>query len=299
MADCKGPRLFSVLGDSISTYEGCNPTGYRVFYTPDRSGQAGLRGPEDTWWSQVISHFGGRLLRNASYSGSLVEGAGFPAGESPERAAALGTDWAAPDDVLVFIGINDYGWGGAHLQAAGRGATTPVATDLSGIPEAAPGEAPEDALDRFGLAYRRMLAHIRKAWPRARIWCLSLVPGRTQGKAKPDFCWNLRARPFAAYNEAIRSACAGEGAGFLNLCAYGYDYDSLEGTHPTRLGMRQLADLTIAAMEGAPAPDHTAFANPNTGFWRSQEWRCGCSAVRCPWARGTSQTWYCTCVKPR
>src|SRR5699024_9563400 len=27
-----GKRRFSILGDSISTFEGCNPTGFRVFY---------------------------------------------------------------------------------------------------------------------------------------------------------------------------------------------------------------------------------------------------------------------------
>ena len=118
-------RSFSILGDSISTFDGCNPDGFAVYYQGERCEQTGVTSSADTWWSQVIERLGGRLLANSSFSGSLVEGAGFPAGNSQERIDALAEDGVQPDVVIVFMGINDYGWGGATAQAAGRGNAVP------------------------------------------------------------------------------------------------------------------------------------------------------------------------------
>ena len=87
-----GKRRFSILGDSISTFEGCNPTGFRVFYEGERCAATGVREARDTWWAQVVDALGGELLANGSFSGSMVEGAGFPAGDSAERVAALARD---------------------------------------------------------------------------------------------------------------------------------------------------------------------------------------------------------------
>ena len=85
-------RLFSILGDSISTFEGCNPAGFRVFYEGERREATGVREARDTWWAQVVDALDGELLANGSFSGSMVEGAGFPAGDSAERVAALARD---------------------------------------------------------------------------------------------------------------------------------------------------------------------------------------------------------------
>ena len=53
-------RLFSVFGDSISTYEGFEPASdYAVFYQEENQRRAGISSPEQTWWMQVIRGFGG------------------------------------------------------------------------------------------------------------------------------------------------------------------------------------------------------------------------------------------------
>ena len=163
-----GKRRFSILGDSISTFEGCNPTGFRVFYEGERCAATGVREARDTWWAQVVDALGGELLANGSFSGSMVEGAGFPAGDSAERVAALARDRQAPDAVLVFMGINDYGWGGADAQAAGRGNALPACLDVDALGEQRePGLAASDAVERFGAAYGSMLARLRTAYPQA------------------------------------------------------------------------------------------------------------------------------------
>ena len=112
---------FSIMGDSISTFEGCTPDGYTLFYNDERLETSGVTSPSDTWWSHVARALGGEILADDAWSGSMVDGAGFPAAKSPERAEALlGEDGQTPDVVITFIGINDYGWGGAAAQEIGR-----------------------------------------------------------------------------------------------------------------------------------------------------------------------------------
>ena len=95
-------RLFSVLGDSISTLAGYNPEGFAVFYDEAHKAQAGIGSPADTWWGRVIDRFGGTLLKNGSWSGSMVAGAGCPAAWSPERIAAL-ADAQQPTQYLTGL----------------------------------------------------------------------------------------------------------------------------------------------------------------------------------------------------
>lgn len=171
---------FSIMGDSISTLAGWVPEGWRVHY----QGEVRIDGvelPEDTWWGRVIGHFGGRLVANSSFSGATVEtaeGFGFPAGDCDERVRALaGAGGDLPDAVIVFMGINDYGWGGARNQTMGRSAAASARPeDLDGPREVA-ATVGADALERFRRAYASMLARIRRLAPAADIWCVTLAPG--------------------------------------------------------------------------------------------------------------------------
>lgn len=243
-------KTFSILGDSISTFEGCVPDGYTLFYNDERLERSGVLRPTDTWWSHAARALGGTVLADSAWSGSMVEGAGFPAASSPERAAALlGPNGQAPDAVLVFIGINDYGWGGAEAQAAGHSHAMPHCIDSATVPEQIAGTAPADAVERFGAAYRTMLRNIRAAAPDAAVYCITLLPGRTHGVDHPEFCYRLRGHHLDEYNAAIRDAAAAEGCRVADVRAFGRDYDSLEGTHPTNLGMRQFASMVVRAMQ--------------------------------------------------
>ena len=247
-------KTFSIMGDSISTFEGCVPDGYTLFYNDERLERSGVLRPTDTWWSHAARALGGTVLADSAWSGSMVEGAGFPAASSPERAAALlGPDGQAPDAVLVFIGINDYGWGGAEAQAAGRSHAMPRCIDPATVPEQIAGAAPADAAERFAAAYRTMLRNIRAAAPEAAVYCITLLPGRTHGVDHPEFCYRLRGHHLDEYNAAIRDAAAAEGCRVADVRAFGRDYDSLEGTHPTNLGMRQFASRVVRAMQLADA----------------------------------------------
>ena len=120
-------RLFSVYGDSISSFEGILPQGWRVFFEGEQLELTGVKTPHDTWWGQVIDHFDGQFLANASWSGCVVEGRDFPVGASAERIEHLQADGHTPDDILVHIGINDYGWGSGYAQICAATPSAPPA----------------------------------------------------------------------------------------------------------------------------------------------------------------------------
>lgn len=292
-------RSFSILGDSISTFDGCNPSGFRVYYEGERCVQTGVLSAADTWWSHVIAKLGGKLLANSSFSGSLVEGAGFPAGSSQARIDALADGGAQPDVVIVLMGINDYGWGGALAQAAGRGNALPVDLNLDDIEPRTPAGASAGAVEGFRAAYALLLQRLRAAYPHAEVWCCTLCPGRVQGSLHPTFAWNLRGAPFRSYNDAIRAAARQHDCRVADLEAFGTDYEAVDGTHPTARGMRQLAAMVAACIEGAE-PDGALL--PDELFdasLRSEELCPGKACVGCEHARGTGSSWFLVCERSR
>lgn len=299
-------RYVSVFGDSISTYEGYAPEGYAVYYEGPRQKATGVMDAAQTWWARVVDAMGAVLLANASWSGSMVEGAGFPAGNSPERIEALSRDGVDPDDILVFYGINDYGWGSAHAQAAGRASSVPFELVKSGTlpPQAIAGDAPVSAALDFGVAYTAMLARMHKRYPRARIWCFALVPGRVKGCTHSTFTYSYRGAGFADYNTAIARAAREQDAIFCDTRAYGFDYEGIEGTHPTALGMEQLAWLAKRSMvdacpDGAALVDEATEAFPGGDAFRADN-PCGepgRSCVGCPHALATGNRWMLVCQR--
>ncbi len=200
----------SVLGDSISTYQGFNPSGYPVYYVDDIAYENGISGVNDTWWKQVIDAVGGELCVNNSYSGSLVFGDFASSACSEERCSNLHGD-DKPDVVLVYMGTNDRGYG--------------------------------IEIRKFHEAYRTMLQRIKKNYPDTEIICATLLLGyRKDGGGK------LSAESTASevdYNNAIRSAAEEENCLLADLAASGKCYETLDGCHPTKDGHRVIAKLWL------------------------------------------------------
>ncbi len=304
---------YSIMGDSISTFEGCTPDGFTLFYNGERLEKSGVRTPGDTWWGHVIKALDGKLLTDDAWSGSMVEGAGFPAACSAERAQAiLGPKGEKPDVILTFIGINDYGWGGAAAQAAGGSHAMPRCIDKSTVAPRVAGEAPKDAARLFGEAYLKMLRNLRATAPGATIYCITLLPGRTQGCDHAEFAYRLRGVHLDEYNDAIRKAAREAGCRVADVRAFGRDYDSLEATHPTNLGMRQFASMVVRAMqladeraeepgatantrpeEANPAIDLRAFCNAPQSIETCDRPSC----IGCSHAADTGNQWLCRCLK--
>ena len=200
--------IFSILGDSISTFSGISIPEHMVFYDAYTQRQAELHAAGDTWWQRPA---GRQLLRR----GNAVCGLGPAAGCSEQRTGLLGQN-GAPDWILVAMGANDWAYG---------------------VPLGEPDTL--DARTFFG-AYQLMLRRLKAAYPAARVVCAMLLRG--QDPADGPLFFNAEAAgPMEPYNEVIRAACGLEGCQVADLAATCPAYATLDGVHPNAAGMGQLA----------------------------------------------------------
>jgi len=223
----EGMRV-SILGDSISTYPGCNPQGYAVFYKEDIQSQTGVMQAEDTWWRRVLDTIGAQTEINASFAGGTVSGEYFPSACLERCVGVLGD----PDMIRLYSGINEY-FCGAYMGD--------FTTDLE----------PENGVT-FREAYAVMLKRLMQHYPKAQIWCATILRGKLlphQVEEDPYGC-NKVGRALEDYNEVIREMAGFYGCHLADLAASGIAYDSLDGCHPTATGMQTLARLWLEALQG-------------------------------------------------
>ncbi|MGX8706685.1 MAG: SGNH/GDSL hydrolase family protein [bacterium] len=222
--------LFSILGDSLSTYYGWNPRGYAVFYDRDMALENELSSVKDTWWHQIIASYGGDLVMNNSFSGSRVTGNGFPATSSPERLEDLRTN-PEPDVILCYIGLNDFGYGVPVGRRHG----------LFGKPN----------LMCFADAYPAMLTGIKRLLPKTRLVCSTLM--ETFIRNRPDLVFPYDfglGEPLSAFNDVIRKSCKRARVPVVDPNAMGIVYETLDGAHATRTGHRTIAQGWQAGLRG-------------------------------------------------
>ncbi len=224
-------KFFSILGDSISTLSGYNPPECAVYYDWEHKLLSGVYTPSDTWWGRVLETLGGQLLVNNAWSGSMVSR--HPAVEidsygcSDGRTGNLHLGQQKPDVVLVLLGLNDWGAGMYVLPTAQK-------NDLS----------------VFSVAYGAMLEKIKRNYPDAEIWCLTL----------PISCWSMRPEVelpacragghIADYCKAIRDCARQADCPVVDIFNPQRPYDTIDGYHPTAGGMKTIADAVLAAIEG-------------------------------------------------
>lgn len=208
-------KYFSLLGDSISTFQDFSPPG-GVYYAPSFGEITGVRSVEDTWWMQVIRALGGQLLANNSWSGSSVASTGALSACSPSRIRKLAANGITPDHVLVFSGLNDVN---------------------QYVPE-----------EQFAEDYACMLQRIREAYPQAEVTCGTLITGYLSNTPFHRQLTPFRER-LIPYNEAIRRAAAAAGCQVADLALLeDARYPSMDGLHPNGEGMTQLAQLWLQCM---------------------------------------------------
>ena len=207
-------KKFSVLGDSISTFKGITTDDPNTFYGRVMCEKGGFRDVNDTWWMRVINGLGGVFERDNAFAGSCVaDGYGLGRGMcSDERTGALGD----PDVILIFGGANDTGFG---------------------VSEAA-----------FREAYALMLSRLREKYPRAAVFCGTLINGRKVLDDEPYFMGEEPGKPLEPFSSVIRDCAARAGARVVDMAASGLVYDTIDGCHPTAGGMEQLAGLWLAEL---------------------------------------------------
>ena len=238
-------KSFSVFGDSITTLDGYNPDGYRVYYYGQRLKKTGVTGMGDTWWGRVIDFFGGKLLKNNSWSGSRVakapnSDAVFPSACSDERTGALHVGEILPDVIIIYLGANDWENGaipGPRSMCCGENAGEEKVRFKE-----------SDNTEIFSVAYGRMLRKLKSNYPNADIWCCTMAKTFISSDPTYTFKVDYAGYPVYDYNEAIRSAAFENGCHLADLFNFGWAYDSIDGSHPTAAGMRTMANMICRCM---------------------------------------------------
>lgn len=178
--DHKVPTV-SILGDSISTYtdisngaaaDTANSTirDNVLYYTPGTWGVY----LEDTWWHKAFSRLGLTLLVNNSWSGSCLLNPRFgTVGAYADRCVQLHNDHTGeePDYIAIFMGTNDYSYFGTTLGTAEE---IDYDTLITETPEGTAYKDPVTSCE----AYAIVLDKIRKRYPKAKVFCMSLLPRR-------------------------------------------------------------------------------------------------------------------------
>lgn len=231
--------LVSILGDSISTYNGYNPKGYIVYYDEEMQMRNGLTSVYDTWWAKVNQELNAYLCVNNSYSGSKVSGEEFPAGCCLERIANLRTLEYTPDLILIYMGFNDFGYG----------------VPISCAPLNNDGRA---NLQCFEDAYHQMLTGLRYFYPNAKIVCATLMRTTLRQNGLLRFPEKLGGISIDDYNNAIRRAADNCHIGLADIAKryinipslnkHDRRYETLDWAHPTANGHQTIADEWISCL---------------------------------------------------
>lgn len=226
-------KLFSILGDSVSTLDGYSYPTDSAFYSGMNKFRSDVFAPEDTWWGKVISDLGGRLLINNSFSGSTVTvrpGCVFPSYAcSDERTSGLGDFQRKPDVIMVFMGVNDWGHGARVAQNE---------------------DESEEDFSVFTTAYRSMLTKLKKNYPDAEIWCLTLPTGKIDSNEGFAFPYTFRGHHIEEYCNVIRACAEEQACRLADVYRNGEPYETFDGFHPSVIGMEQIAKTLIEGIKG-------------------------------------------------
>lgn len=222
----KGKHL-AIIGDSISTYEGYIPAGWRRFYT-----NSNLTSVNNTYWMKLCKTLG-MTYNNCAYSASLVSGDSTATtvtggqkecpGCSDVRINALNRDGKTPDILLIYLGLND--WGN----------DVPIGDwdKNSAIPA-------EGNITTFAAAYALMITKIRTLYSTLRIFCCTIPSTRNRATTPPIV--NTAGIAIQAYNDALTMVARTLGCDVIDLNGCGLNYISIANlsvdgvTHPNIAG---------------------------------------------------------------
>lgn len=225
-------KHLAIIGDSVSTYQGYIPTGWKTHYTSSNLASVNL-----TYWWQLCNALG-MTYNNCSYSTSRASGNsqatsvsggdGECAGCSDVRINALSRDGKTPDMALIYLGIND--WAN----------NVPIGTFCEG------GALPaEGVINDFSAAYALMLNKIRTNYPTIRIFCCTIFSNLARESVPPFRGGSspyTNGNPLYAYNQAIRDVARIMGCDVIDLAACGINNISTPTTthdakvHPNATG---------------------------------------------------------------
>ena len=245
-------KYVSVLGDSISTYEGISNAGtvnittegYNAWYNGDWKNA--LASADETYWGPVISHYGMELLVNNSCGGSRLMqagGTGVYADAGYKRVENLAANTGElngtqPDIIFLYMGTNDF-IGNTVLGDLTEDSFDNIVLDDGYITPAT-----------FTEAYIITMEKATKLYPNAQIFLFTLIP--TQYNTSWEYLddYNVRIREIAAhYEEAVLVDIAAESG----ITPENYQKYTFDGTHPNRLGFAAISSVLEQAILNHPS----------------------------------------------
>ena len=223
----KGKKL-SIVGDSISTFKEKIPSGYKTYYP-----RGDVMSVKDTWWYKLSRDTGIEILKNCSWSGSKVTGiintiSAYSAA-SDKRINDLADGSATPDIIISYIGTNDL--------------LSKEKMTIGHYDGSSPTPKVKFSTTDFSQAYGVMLYKILKTYPKAKVYCCSLLNNLNSLNADlslEDF--NNKIKQIAETMEVD-----GHKAEFIDLNACGIDETNSSTTllpdkiHPSALGHKIIA----------------------------------------------------------
>ena len=227
-------KLISILGDSISTFDGYIPKadGVSLEHRPRYPQENLLTDVNETWWMKVINELGGVLAVNDSWAGSTVSNhrdenekdfGPDAAMASQTRLRNLGSK-GTPDLILFFGGTNDAG----KMVEKGR-FNKDYFYDLA-----------RTKWDSFADAYCETLQRLKHFYPGTEI--IALTPSISGG-----YYDNSRLSAFA---DLVLEICSYYQIKCIDLRCSGLTFDMLPDTlHPNAEGMNCIYRSVIDRMK--------------------------------------------------
>ena len=238
--DLSGLKL-SILGDSISTFDGYIPTDYNIFYP----GYGDISTVEKTWWWQVMNATGMELNANASSSNTTITGdsldtTGSAPGCSTKRMIDLtpGDDGPAPDILIVFMGTNDF------LRSVELGTFTE------------PSQQDEGVVNNFCDAYELMIQKLNALYPNAEIYFCTLLEtnaGDVDEYPQSYPATNKNGNTIGDFNAEIATIASAYSYPVIDVHNCGITYETLDqytsdGVHPNTEGAKLIAEYVTNAL---------------------------------------------------
>lgn len=233
------PRKVSILGDSISTFDGWIPEGYACYFPMDGD----LTKVEQTWWQIALQNTGMELCVNGSSSGSTCVGDSTSTDDCRYGCGdyrigdLIGVNGCFPDVIIVYMGTNDF------MKAVPLGDNDGTRTVEEGV------------IENFSDAYCLMLDKLIAFYPNAEIYCCNLPAmgawGPESGPVFVPFVNSLELTP-ADYGKQIAIIAEAKGCQLIDLQNCGITTENLEwyvsdGVHLNPDGM----ELVGSAVERA------------------------------------------------
>lgn len=239
-------KYVSILGDSISSYEGISNSaayhttlsGYNAYYNGSR--KSAMRSELQTYWGTMLDKYGMKLLVNNSCGGNrLVDdsGTGVTVSAGYKRVENLSPNTGTlngkiPDIIFMYMGTNDY--------LAKKTIATPN-YDISTI------ATPTNFTDAYVITLKKAMAQ----YPNAKIMVFTLLPSSTRSGAEAELQeYNANIREIAAhYRGKVVLVDIANNSGLTVTNFIAEKTYSFDGIHPNIAGMKKISKVLDATLK--------------------------------------------------